>query len=257
MSGKEIKFEYNALTCANRMVNQFIDLLSSLKLKVIKITNNSLCFGSILATKDKHDKLVIDIKSNNVVVNLYDADGKIRHISTLPYGSRYITQSIKNTFSIPEHESLLPIFDVIKNSSDIDDLPLINIYDEKFLYLKEVTVKHMKLALKNIIANVFTQVERLINNLQSKYTTIFVQANLNVNDDLVSLFQINCPKVIGNGLIISMLKNEIIGLEDYNVNNILSAVQYVDLEQPIEEKTYSIDSFISEEINNQQVKQSI
>jgi hypothetical protein len=29
------------------------------------------------------------------------------------------------------------------------------------------------------------------------------------------------------------------------------------LEQPIEEKIYSIDSFISEEINNQQVKQSI
>jgi cell division ATPase FtsA len=72
MTGKEMKFNFNALTCSEKLVNQFIDLLASLKLKVMKITNNSLCLASRLAKRNEIDNLVIDIKSRNIVINLYD-----------------------------------------------------------------------------------------------------------------------------------------------------------------------------------------
>jgi cell division ATPase FtsA len=72
MTGKEMSFNFNALTCSEKLVNQFIDLLTSLKLKVIKITNNSLCLASSLTKRNGVDNLVIDIKSRNAVINLYD-----------------------------------------------------------------------------------------------------------------------------------------------------------------------------------------
>jgi cell division ATPase FtsA len=257
MSGKELKFDFVALTCSEKQVNQFIDLLASLKLKVMRITNNSLCLASILTKRNDLDNIVIDIKSKNIVLNLYDSHGKIRNITSLSYGTNHILQTIRTTFGIPASESLTPIFNVIKTCKSHDDLALINVYDERFLLLKEATAQNIQQVSKSVIQNVFTDIEKIVIELRNKYATNFTQINLNVNDDVVDLFNCYCPEVIGNGLIINLIKNDVIGLEDYNANNILSAMQYVYNEQTkINQYIYSIDAYISEEINNEQVKRS-
>jgi hypothetical protein len=146
---------------------------------------------------------------------------------------------------------------MIKQHKGQDDLTVVNVYDEHFLHLKEATVQNIKQVAKLEVRNVFTYIEKTITALKNKHITNFTQMNLNVNDDLVDLFDFYCPEVIGNGLIVSLLKNDTIGLEDYNINNILNAVQYVYNEQTLNnEYTYSIDAYISEEINNEQVKHS-
>jgi cell division ATPase FtsA len=257
MSGKELKFDFVALTCSEKQVNQFIDLLTSLKLKVMKITNNSLCLASILTKRDNIDNLIIDVKSRNIILNLYDGAGKIRNITGLPYGTNQILQNIRTTFGIPTNESLTPIFNVIKTCNSHGDLPLINVYDEHFLHLKEATIQNIQQVSKLVIHNVFADIEKIIIELRNKYATNFTQVNLNVNDDVVDLFSFYCPEVMGNGLIINLIKNDVIGLEDYNANNILSAMQYVYNEQTKSNQyIYSIDAYISEEINNEQVKRS-
>jgi hypothetical protein len=164
---------------------------------------------------------------------------------------------IRNAFGIPTTESLIPIFNMIKQYKGQDDLTVANVYDETFLHLKEATIQNVKQIAKAKVKNVFNCIEKTIVTLRNKHVTNFTQINLNVNDDLVDLFDFYCPEVIGNGLIISLLKNDVIGLEDYNINNILSAVQYVYNEQAQgNEHTYSIDAYLSEELNNEQVKHS-
>jgi hypothetical protein len=69
-----------------KIIEQFVDLLNEVSGKALAITCNSLCLG-VLADGCGIDTLVIDIKTTSTIINIYDKNGEIKAITSIPKGA--------------------------------------------------------------------------------------------------------------------------------------------------------------------------
>jgi cell division ATPase FtsA len=103
-SGNQIAFNYQALTCQTKHLNQFIDLLNDINVQSLTITNNSLCFGAWF-NENNNDKLVVDVKANRTIINLYDHEGIIKKMITVNEGVNSIASELQNLVKVPNNEN--------------------------------------------------------------------------------------------------------------------------------------------------------
>lgn len=252
-SGNDIHFEYYALGCNREITRQWHDLIDALKIKTIGFTNNSLGWSSLFKNDQNKNNVVIDMKSKNSIVTIYK-DNEIIDVITYQYGSIALTNNIKEILKIDKSIDISSILHNLNNLNYVNEqIGLINKYDEKFLSITEINSFDMKKCLvivfKKIINDIYNTIICKINNANKIY--------LNVNDEMF-----NCIDLINFDLLklpieIELLRNDIIGLEEKNVYNLLSSINYVYEMQMLGEFEYSIDNFVSQEMSFAQTKQNI
>lgn len=252
-SANQIYFQYYALNCNHHIIQQWYDLFDSLKVKIISFTNNSLGWSSLFKTSDEMNNVVVDIKSKNTIITIYKGS-EVTGVENHPFGSNEIISNIKKILKINESINLSPILDNLKNLDYVNEqVTLINKYTENFLSITEATSSDLKKCLTMSIKKLLCDVADSINARELKIDKV----RLNVNDELfscISLINLNLLKL---PLKFELLRNDIVGLEEKNVCNLLASINYVYELQKNGEFEFSIDDFVSQEISIAQTKQNI
>lgn len=250
-AGGEIYFQYYALSCNRVILQQWHDLFDALKIKVINYLNNSLGWSSLFANTNNHN-VVVDIKSKSTIITIYK-NNEIIDIETHQYGSNEIINNIKSILKI---DSSINISSLLNNLNTLDyvneQVPVINKYDEKFLSITEATSLDLKKCLMIVFKKFSSDICNIIKNKNINVDKI----NLNVNDDLFECIGLVNFDLFQLPFKFELLRNEIVGLEEKNVCNILSSINYIYDLQTIGEFEYSIDNYVSQEAYLTQTKQN-
>jgi hypothetical protein len=258
-SGKQISFTYQALTCQTQHLTQFVDLLKQVNIQPLSITNNSLCLGNYFGTNNGMDKLVIDVKTSQTIINLYDKEGVIKKMVTFNEGVNAIIRELKSFMNFTTEEKLTEIINASKNLQEVNDqICLVNIHSEEFLVVKEINYKCFNECVKLCVYRFFKKIETFIENIcQSEHAKIN-KVYMVCTDSAINVFNDNCPSMLCGQYEIGMLKCHIIGLEDVNIISAISALNYVYNEQEESGKyVYSVDEYVSEEASEIQARQSL
>jgi hypothetical protein len=225
-----------------------------LKIKILKITNNSISFGTLFKndTNTNYQNIVIDIKSKNTIVTVYNNQqvvGVINH----EYGANEIIMNVKKMLKISDDTHIKQILNSLMNLNYVNEpIAVINKYNEQFLAIKEATSFDVKKCLTHCL-------RLFLSNIFSVLTTTYEVNSvlLNVNDFLFEAIQTINFELLNLKYKCELVKNNVIGLEEKNVCCLLSSINYVYESQSINEFKFSIDDYVSQEISINQIKQNI
>jgi hypothetical protein len=197
--------------------------------------------------------VVVDIKSKNTIITIY-RNNEVVGIENYPYGSNEIFNNVKAMLKIDSSINILALLDNLNNLDYVNEqVSLINKYDERFLSICEANSYDLKKCLTLSIKRFMNDICNLITSKKTNVECV----NLNVNDELfnsITLIDFDSLKL---PLKFKLLTNDIIGLEEKNVCNLLASINYVYGLQTLGDFQYSIDNFVSQEISFTQAKQNI
>jgi hypothetical protein len=139
-----------------------------------------------------------------------------------------------------------------------DQTPILNIHNKEFLVIKEGFAKDMFEVIKIVNRSFFKTIDEHINKIQGKLKIKINKIDLSVCDDIFPMYQQIEIFETPSHLTVELLKHQVIGLEESNICNMLSAIQYTyDADNINDDHTYSIDPYISQEASEEEIKQGL
>jgi hypothetical protein len=258
-SGNEISFQYYVLSCKRAIIQQWYDLFDFLKIKILKITNNSIGWTSLFRENKEniHDKkinnVVVDIKSRNTIITIYD-NAEIIDVITCASGSNEILDDLRKTLKLPSNTNISQAIHSLTNLNYVNEpITLINKYSEQFLEIQEASSYDVKKCLGYSLKRFLINISNIITSTNYQFSKVWI----NANDELfepIKLINLDLLKLPYQH---ELIKNDVIGLEEKNVCGLLCSANYVYYSQVTNEFKFSIDEYVSQEISISQTKQNI
>ncbi|GHU31241.1 hypothetical protein FACS1894166_02310 [Bacilli bacterium] len=247
------------LTCSSKTVNQFIDLLNTLNVKVLATTCNSLCLNAV-NTLNKANAVIVDVKYTRTVINVYDENGFIKFIHEIPRGFITYMASLKRILSIPQNMDITDIVKKIRSMNEIDaNIPLIHFHGNEFLEIQEATASDILKAINHANKLMLETIYNKLVAIRTELPDLPKLVKVNVIEEFMELgsYVDNC--VVNNDITFSVLKNNVLGLEDSGVNDMIACGKYLYEEQLNKHgaNTYSIDPYVSQQKANENINKSI
>jgi low affinity Fe/Cu permease len=152
---------------------------------------------------------------------------------------------------------MIEALDILTNVDE--DIVLLHKHRSEFLTIQEATVNSLLSALKIVSKRLFKEIDGELAKLRDKRRSNFTKVYLNLIGTLTQPFAKACPRSTIDNIPIEIITNNVVGLEDYAINNMLAAVAYVHNTQTNtkEHHTYSVDPYISQRASNYQFKQNL
>lgn len=253
-SGKSINFEYVAYVTSSKMYQEFLNLAFDCKIAMLSLTNNQIAYcGNLEKINNQKKNVVININSDSSTINFYDERNQLIYFEKIDLGSNWMVDKIRSQFMIPDFVKIVPIIDSLESISLVDSsISIVNIHKDSFLNIKVATVGALNNYIKYVNNKFMETFNNRITNISSRtrltYDNLFICGN-NMATKLLDQ---------SKDIVYEKFANDVIGIEDKNLVNLLGAIEYTYATQKTRDMIqYSIDPYISQNVYSSQLRKEI